>query len=426
MIKKSKILGFHKSIVIAIGFMLFAIDSHAAIEGITGPVFYLSARADNLSTPDGGSILFWSYAETDKSIGQYPGPTLIVTEGDVVTVNLLNELDDVPVSIVFPGQVVTTVPSGDNPGLITEEVPPGGDPVAYTFTATHPGTYMYHSGTRMELELEMGLVGALIVRPVKGEAFAYNHADTGFNREILFLLTEMDPLIHEQVAMGNMELVDFTERFTNYWFINGRAAPDTMRSVNDELLPTQPYNCLPIMHPGDQVLLRIIGAGSDLHPFHHHGNHSKIIARNGRMLSSTPEAGPDMASYEFTIQAIPGQTVDSIFEWTGEELGWDIYGHTTDDESTLEAFEYAQDHGKPIPTVTPDVRDLVRGPFYSGSPYLGSSGPLPPGDGGFNLNNGMVFMWHSHNEREMVNRGMFPGGMMTMLIIEHPLVDINP
>ncbi|OQK16383.1 hypothetical protein AU255_00255 [Methyloprofundus sedimenti] len=426
MITKSKILDFQKSVVIAIGFMLFTIDSHAAIDGITGTVFNLSARADHLSTPDGGSVLFWSYAETSKTTGQYPGPTLIVNEGDVVTVNLSNELD-VPVSVVFPGQgLITTVPSGDNPGLLTEEVLPGGGPVAYTFTAANPGTYTYHSGTRMELELEMGLVGALIVRPLMGAGigFAYNHADTQFDSEFLFLLTDMDPGIHLQVESGDMDSVDFSGRFPNYWFINGRAAPDTMKPVNSELLPKQPYNCLPRMHPGDRMLLRIAGGGADLHPFHHHGNHSRVIARNGRMLSSSPGAGADMSNREFTIQSVPGQTVDSIFEWTGEELGWDIYGHQPEDP--LEPFEYAADHGKVLPTVEPDAKDLVFGPFFSGSPYLGSSGPLKPGDGGFNLNNGIVFMWHSHNEREMVNRGIFPGGMMTMLIIEHPSVVINP
>jgi hypothetical protein len=29
-------------------------------------------------------------------------------------------------------------------------------------------------------------------------------------------------------------------------------------------------------------------------------------------------------------------------------------------------------------------------------------------------------MWHSHTEKEMVNNDVFPGGMMTMLIVEHP------
>jgi hypothetical protein len=33
-------------------------------------------------------------------------------------------------------------------------------------------------------------------------------------------------------------------------------------------------------------------------------------------------------------------------------------------------------------------------------------------------------MWHSHNEREIVNNDIFPGGMMSMLIIEPPGVTI--
>ena len=33
---------------------------------------------------------------------------------------------------------------------------------------------------------------------------------------------------------------------------------------------------------------------------------------------------------------------------------------------------------------------------------------------------GTAYMWHSHTEREMVNNDVFPGGMMTMLIIEAP------
>ena len=45
----------------------------------------------------------------------------------------------------------------------------------------------------------MGLVGALIVRPAVGAGRAYAHPGTAFDREYLFLLTEMDPAIHAQV-----------------------------------------------------------------------------------------------------------------------------------------------------------------------------------------------------------------------------------
>ena len=111
---------------------------------------------------------------------QYPGPTLIVHEGDAVTVNLTNQLT-VPVSIVFPGQIGVTA-SGGAAGLLTSEATPSGGTVSYSFTASKPGTYMYHSGTSPELQVEMGLMGALIIRPTGvaelGPGKAYEHPDS--------------------------------------------------------------------------------------------------------------------------------------------------------------------------------------------------------------------------------------------------------
>jgi len=37
-----------------------------------------------------------------------------------------------------------------------------------------------------------------------------------------------------------------------------------------------------------------------------------------------------------------------------------------------------------------------------------------------NPNSGYAFMWHSHNEKEMVNNDIFPGGMMTQVIVLPP------
>jgi hypothetical protein len=34
-------------------------------------------------------------------------------------------------------------------------------------------------------------------------------------------------------------------------------------------------------------------------------------------------------------------------------------------------------------------------------------------------------MWHSHVERELTNGNIFPGGLMTMLIVEPPTAPIN-
>jgi hypothetical protein len=406
----------------------------SAISGKSGTAFDLTARAGFISTPDGASIPTWGYADgapADGGLMQYPGPTLIVEQGQEITVTLWNELG-VPVSILFPGQSVTA--TGGVLGELTSEAPPG-QSVTYTFRATRPGTFPYYSGTQSELQVEMGLVGALIVRPFLGASYAYDHADTRFDREALFLLTEMDPVIHDLVATGLYEDSDFDARWPVYWFINGRAAPDTMLPDEVGWLPNQPYGCTPHMHPGERMLMRVVGAGLDLHPFHHHGNHARVIAVDGRLLESAPGAGPDLSHEVFTIQSVPGETVDAFFEWTGKGLGWDIYGDAAANphqciDLDLDSFddttkEYCPDHGTPLPVTLPQAQNVTFGGFYQGTPYLGVPGMLPPGEGGMNPPAAFPFMWHSHTEKEMVNNDIFPGGMMTMLMIEPPGVPVG-
>jgi len=426
--------------------LLMAPDAaRAGIDGVPGPAFSLTASAGYISIADGGSIYSWGYS-TDGSM-QLPGPTLIVTEGAVVTVTLNNALPAAAgnVSIVFPGHQLSGT-SGGVSGLLTQEAPVGGS-VTYTFTASEPGTYQYHSGTQPDLQVEMGLYGALIVEPAAPAAgctaSAYAHGATCFDREYLFLLSEVDIDIHQAAELqasgpGPIEVI--TEPYVSeYWLINGRAAPDTMAAAGRDLLPSQPYNSLPRMHPGERLLLRVVGAGRQIHPFHHHGNHARVLARDGRLLLSATDATQLAGPLLFTIPSVPGGTVDAIFEWTGKNLGWDMYGHTPGDGSTCTPnvdgyhnvstdnnyLEWCDDHNRAIPVTLPDLSVQTFGGFYSGSPYLGALGGLPPGEGGLNPNAGFAYMWHSHTERELVNNDVFPGGMMTMLIIEAPGVPIE-
>lgn len=390
----------------------------AMIDGITGSSFHFTARDGYISAGDGQSIYMWGYADGNGPM-QYTGPTMIVNQGATITVKLSNSLP-VATSIVFPGQTGVTA-RGGTPGLLAREAAPGGS-VTYSFVAKEPGTYSYHSGTRPELQVEMGLVGALIVRPSgfdPANPRAYYHPDSRYDDEVLYLLSELDPDIHRLVNFGKIAQVDNTTAWPVYWFINGRTAPDTMSDVGVPWLPSQPYNCMPMTHPGQKLLFRFIGGGRDLHPLHTHGNHTLLIARDGRLLESVPGvSGPDLAYYEFTVPVAPGATYDAIFEWTGAKLGWDIYGHAPGDP--MEPNEYAPDHGKPFPVTLPDQKDLTFGPWYSGSQYLGSAGTLPPGEGGFNPTAGFLFMSHSHSEKEITNNNIFPGGMLTMLLVDKP------
>src|SRR5947207_1314703 len=228
-----------------------ALTAHAAAPGITGPTFNLTAQQAYLTQPDGQAIYSWGYGcavqPSASSFApaaitgafcntmQVPGPTLIVTEGQTVTVTLTNGLPTAAgnTSIVFPGFTVTTshatscvTPSTcDVPGLITEEAVPGGS-VTYSFVATSPGTRSYYSGTQSDLQIEMGLYGAVIVLPASvpsncnsglavanraaethwGENdfrlahAAYDHPKSCYDREYLFQFSEIDPRIHSLAA----------------------------------------------------------------------------------------------------------------------------------------------------------------------------------------------------------------------------------
>ena len=434
-----------------------------------------------------------------------------------MTVNLTNNLPVAagPTSILFPGFNVTTAAGA--PGLLTQEATHGAT-VTYTFVASTPGTHAYYSGTQGDLQVEMGLFGAIIVLPnsvpvncddglpaanpganAKAQSYwketdfrlahaAYDHAATCYDREYLFQFSELDPAIHTAAraqvnalsacttyGVGGCSLDVPTEPYhPAYFLINGRSMPDDMDPNYAPMYPNQPYNGNPHMHPGEITLVRVIGQGRWQHPFHEHGNHVRILARDGNLLL-TPNgnlAGPLM----FTTTTTPGVAFDGLFYWTGKGLNWDVYGHnpaSTDANAKLSCtpdangyntgaptainyFEWCQDHTKPLqvapfgdlpsggPVTLPDPQVLKPGTWYAGSPYFG---PDANTRATFGTCNGLLgnasscgttgtaspsntiannpsseaayaFMWHSHNEREITTNNIFPGGMMMMLLVD--------
>jgi len=336
----------HRLAILGVLFaLLFAVSSQAAIDGVSGANFNIAVKPAIIPTPDGDSLLIWGYS-VNGGVAQYPGPTLILNQGDSITINLTNALGveaspgvPMPVSMVFPGQEGVSA-SGGSAGALTQESTGPADTVTYTFTARHAGTYQYYSGTRPELQIEMGLVGAIIVRPAAANQ-AYNDPGTAYDHEYLFLESEMAPEIHYLASLGLFDLIEQRQNTFNrvLWFFNGRNGPDTMADPGVSWLPNQPYNCLPRTHVGEKVLLRVIGAGQDMHPLHTHGNNLTIIAQDGRLLQSAPGNGPDLGRSDYTIQTVPGSTYDAIWSWTGEQLGWDIFGHKKNDP--LEPGEYS-------------------------------------------------------------------------------------
>ena len=89
-----------------------------------------------------------------------PGPELRVREGERLRVTLDNQLPE-PTTIHWHG-IPLPNPMDGVPDVTQPAVMPG-ERFVYEFLATTPGTYFYHS--HVGLQLDRGLVGALIVEP---------------------------------------------------------------------------------------------------------------------------------------------------------------------------------------------------------------------------------------------------------------------
>ena len=105
--------------------------------------------------------------------------------------------------------------------------------------------------------------------------------------------------------------------------INGRSMPDDMDPNYAPQYPHQPYNGNPHMHPGELVLLRIIGQGRWQHPFHEHGNHVRVLARDGNLILSATDADQARrpAALHHDHHSGPGDGRNLLLDRQGPELG---------------------------------------------------------------------------------------------------------
>ena len=424
--RATRLLGL--TVLLAASYALLGIAAANATQPLgmvctNGPNFTLKATSGHIETPDGNSVFMWSYAN-DATGGSFqePGPVLCVNQGDAVSVTLHNGLAE-NVSIVFPGQDAVSVSALDPgaPGLFTREAAPSGS-VSYTFTASQPGTYLYESGTDPSKQVEMGLYGALVVRPkvsdvpggAAGHSYAYDNASTEYDpkREYLLVFHAIDPNLHQAVELGNA--YDFNAIWPRYFTVTGRAFPDTIENNGVSFLPTQPYGSLVRVKPYDAgsnalpAVVRMVNASFLNHPFHPHGFHLRTIAQDGRMLL-TPSGG-DASSEHFGDVIPAGASQDALFKYVDKDQFCAGNACT--------ALGWSQ---KPLPVTIPSYLNLRfkdNQTFYSGSPYMGTKGPLPTVVTSFNVCGEFYFPWHSHALNEFVNYDVGFGGMATLLRVD--------
>jgi manganese oxidase len=166
--------------------------------------------------------------------GQWPGPTIRVTQGDKVRAKFTNNLKETT-GVHFHGVEFTDFFQDGVPFVTQKPIVPG-ETYTYEFTAVNAGSLMYHSHHNATDQVGRGLLGAFIVEP------------------------KADPITadREYIWISNDSLGGFT--------INGHGFPATV----------------PVLAAaGETVRVRFMNEGIMMHPWHLHGMPMEVVARDG-------------------------------------------------------------------------------------------------------------------------------------------------
>lgn len=422
--------------------------THGNLNGTTR-TFSLTTRTGYILTPDANTVYMWGLSEGSNPF-QHPSPVLCTNEGETITIIVHNNLRE-DISLIFPGQDnvladgAPAQPQFDGGGVLTSltnVAPAGGGSVTYSFVATHPGTFAYESGTNPDVQVPLGLFGALIVRPLAGEFFVYNDSalpagqNSEFNHgklddmgdlvasgENLMLQSEVDPALSlaaekfQEQGIGTSVNYNMNNYHPRYWLLNGRGLPDTIAPNFASWLPSQPYGALAVTEPNDGMyndgtgwvpnpgamnplyyLERFLNLSSQPLPFHPHGKNALVIGRDAQPVRGP--LGEDLSFERFALVAGPGQTYDALFHWHNRE----VYDPVTN----------------PIPVDDPGWQNLQYGPHYSGSPYLGQMGDMPPGFTTHNQCGEYYIITHNHALFQLTSWGVPMTGPGTFMRVNPP------
>jgi FtsP/CotA-like multicopper oxidase with cupredoxin domain len=301
--------------------------------------------------------------------GSYPGPLIRVPEGDWVQVNFTNRTPELH-TIHWHGLVLANEMDGV-PNATQWGTGPG-QTFKYLFRAQPAGTHFYHCHNMTNLHVQAGMFGAIIVDPRDPKddpvrkLFPYEREYTLLLNEVDTMMVEeqMERMLREMRAMQKMSespalMKEMNGRMMG-WFADKQAfvdavnrgyvppyvAPRTGRSpmpnFNFFMINGRSYPMTEELkiRMGENIRVRLIGAGAMTHFMHLHGHDFWHVCQDGSPLSSPVRLN--------TVPVFPGATTDIVIQGTN------------------------------------------------------------PG------------MWHFHDHSELAstNNGVFPGGMMTMLMYE--------
>jgi len=152
--------------------------------------------------------------------GTIPGPTLRFREGEEVTINVTNNMDE-DSSIHWHGILLPTDMDGV-PGFSFDGIQPG-ETFTYTFTLQQNGTYWYHSHSGFQEQ--QGVFGALIVDPATPDPMAYD--------------VEHVIILSDWINADPRQVLSNLKGSSEFYNLNRRTLGDFIRDVFDASSPAE-------------------------------------------------------------------------------------------------------------------------------------------------------------------------------------------
>ena len=249
-------------------------------------VFDLEASVIRWSILPGETVEAYAYNN------QVPGPTLRVTEGDRVRINVTNRLPE-STTVHWHGMILPN--EMDGPAEITQAPIKPGETYSYEYSVGQHGTYFYHTHDHVDRQQSLGLYGALIIDPS-------NPADE-IAADLEYTVQLQEWLKREWLTYPSMPMEG---GFPNFFTINGKSYPetDTIR-----------------MKVGQTLKVRFVGSHTTaIHPMHIHGGPFEVAAVDGLTLAESARYLAD------TVNVGPGQRFDVL--WRALRPGkWLVHCH---------------------------------------------------------------------------------------------------
>lgn len=215
--------------------------------------FHLTAVETEWETKDGEVKKAWTYN------GLVPGPIIKADKGDRIRVILKNELPESTV-LHWHGLEVPNEMDGV-PGVTQEPIEPG-EKFVYEFDVNQSGTHMYHSHMKAISQVPKGLFGPIIINDPEDK--------------------EVDHDFMVVVSDGGLG-----------YLINGKSFPATTTWNAKE---------------GDDIRVRVINIGNQIHPMHLHGHRFTVTHKDGSLKPETVRFD------EHNLEILPGSTYDIHFK----------------------------------------------------------------------------------------------------------------